>query len=373
MSEYMSFPAVRAIHDSGREIFAFPIEGNDILKIASVSKFSRMDDGEIQGFQRGEAKQHITQIAEYVGQIDSMIPNAIVIAFNENEVVFEQSSEGEHGFLKVPYDPDSEHVPGLIVDGQQRTMGIKKAIEDEKSTVKRFPMMVCAFLESDLTVQQKHFILLNQSKNLPSTLIDELLPGAGLIGTKWDARRFSSQLIMKLEDQEDCPFYQLIKTQGRTGGKITRNSLLNPYKRMFSDERSFIGKYIENGMFIGDLDELVEEIKTYWIAVQETFNEAWDPDLKKSRIMHGTALYALAQLQDVIKNNSPLPLTLEEYKKGLSKIQPYCHWTEEDGDWLSIHLLGNQPDEPWNFFENTEKDKKLLTGYLVRKFGEQVY
>ena len=175
MSEY-TCPFLRSVQSTiVEEKVPFPIEGNDILKIASVSKFERMDDGEIQGFQR-EAKQHISQIAEYVKQIDNMIPNAVVIAFNENkEIVFEQSSEGEYGILKVPYDPESDHVPGFIVDGQQHAMGIKKALEDGDSSVKRFPMIVCAFLESDLAVQQKHFILLNQSKNLPSTLIDELL------------------------------------------------------------------------------------------------------------------------------------------------------------------------------------------------------
>ena len=61
MTEYMNFPAVQTEHANGRAIYAFPIDGKDILKIASVSKFERMDDGEILGFQRGEAKQHISQ------------------------------------------------------------------------------------------------------------------------------------------------------------------------------------------------------------------------------------------------------------------------------------------------------------------------
>ena len=108
--------------------------------------------------------------------------------------------------------------------------------------------------------------------------------------------------------------------------------------------------------------------------MDEAFSEAWDPDLKKSRIMHGTALYALAQLRDVIISFNPRfsHLALEDYNEALSKVQAYCHWTEEeDGDWICIRPFGNQTDEAWNFFENTEKDKKLLTGYLVRKFREQ--
>ena len=115
-------------------------------------------------FKRGEAKQHISQISEYVKKADAMIPNAIVIAFRDDGIIFEKSEAGDFGTLKIPHDPNSNEVPGFIVDGQQRTMAIKKAIEDPKSEIQSFPMIVCAFIESDPAALIDQFVLINKSK-----------------------------------------------------------------------------------------------------------------------------------------------------------------------------------------------------------------
>ena len=372
MTEYMNFPAVQTEHANGRAIYAFPIDGKDILKIASVSKFERMDDGEILGFQRGEAKQHISQISEYVKKVDAMIPNAIVIAFRDDGIIFEKSDEGDFGTLKIPHDPNSNEVPGFIVDGQQRTMAIKNAIQDPKSEIQSFPMIVCAFIESDPATLIDQFVLINKSKNLPSGLIYELIPESTLTGDIWDTIKFSASLVTKLEEQEDSPFYSLIKSEGRKGGKIPRNSLITPYKVLSKNGHSFIDEKFPDGKFLGDIDELVEQIKTYWIAVRDVFEDSWSPDMKKSRIMHGTSIWALAHLQDEIMSfyRRPDSLELNEYKSSLEFIQGYCHWTEEDGHWIGVHPLDPNNEEPWDFFQNTPKDKATLTRFLVRKFRE---
>ena len=94
---------------------------------------------------------------------------------------------------------------------------------------------------------------------------------------------------------------------------------------------------------------------------------------EKSRIMHGTSIWALAHLQDEIMSyyRRPDSLELNEYKSSLELIQGFCHWTEEDGNWIGIHPLEPNHEETWDFFQNTPKDKSTLTRFLVRKFREQ--
>ena len=145
--KYLEFPAVCATHKNGRQIFSFPIDGVKIPKIANVSHYKREDNSEGEGFQRPEVKAHIATIAEYLKKPDAMIANAIVIAFNDS-VSF--SDEGNStGILKVPVLEDDDK-PGLIIDGQQRTKAIERAFSsDEGTRVGTFPMIVCAYIETD--------------------------------------------------------------------------------------------------------------------------------------------------------------------------------------------------------------------------------
>lgn len=369
-TKYLEFPAVCATHKNGRQIFSFPIDGVKISKIAKVNQYKREDGEEGEWFQRQEVKPHIKTITEYVEQEDAMIANAIVIAFDES---VEYTKEDDlRGMLKVPVLDDDDR-PGLIIDGQQRTRAIEAAFSASGGRVGTFPMIVCAYIETDKSALTEQFIRLNQSRNLPAPLIAELLPGSGMSGGKFDALKFGSILVLKLEE-EDSPFYQLIKSAGRKGGKIARNSIINPYKKMYDDPSSFIGSKVNEGQFIGDMDELATDVKNYWIAVEDVFSSSWIPDMKKSRIMHGCALYALAFLHNsIINGNNGRFMSLEGYKEELKVVQPHCHWTAEDGDWKNMRLFDPAGDERWDFFENTEKSKKLLTSYIIRNYRENRY
>ena len=191
-----------------------------------------------------------------------------------------------------------------------------------------------------------------------------------MTGGKFDDLKFGSILALKLEDEES-PFYQLIKSAGRKGGKIARNSIINPYKKLYDDPSSFIGSKVNEGKFMGDMDELALDVRNYWIAVEDVFSASWIPDMKKSRIMHGCALYALAFLHNsIINGNNGKYLSLDGYKEELEIVRPHCHWTAEDGNWKDMRPFGPSGDETWDFFENTEKSKKLLTSYLIRNYRE---
>ncbi|MGR5470022.1 DGQHR domain-containing protein, partial [Vibrio astriarenae] len=127
------------------------IEGKKVRDVAKIVHITR--EGEyIHGYQRSELPKHIESITDYVESKHSTILANLVIGFNKS-VKFEPITEGsEFGHLVVPYDPDlpSSELPGAIVDGQQRSGGVKNSHHES------YPLPVSIFIsenESDYIQQ----------------------------------------------------------------------------------------------------------------------------------------------------------------------------------------------------------------------------
>ena len=60
---------------------------------------------------------------------------------------------------------------------------------------------------------------------------------------------------------------------------------------------------------------------------------------------------------------------VDEITTHIKLLIPHCHWTEEDGDWENMDGFG--VNFLWNGFKNTTKGKKLLTGYIIRKYFKE--
>src|SRR5215467_9545272 len=123
----LRFPALEIRQGSSRVLYSFAVDGKDVSSFATVSRIRRENQGEVCGYQRFEVLSHIAEIRKYLECSDPMIPNAIVVAFDER-VRFEPSEESSSnafsraGVLVVSVNegvPDHEK-PGWIVDGQQR-------------------------------------------------------------------------------------------------------------------------------------------------------------------------------------------------------------------------------------------------------------
>ena len=114
-------------------IYCFGVDGKRIHDFATVSRVHR-DDESLQGYQRPEVLSHIRAIRRYLESDGAMLPNAIVLAFDER-VRFEPSATDASvdystvGELVIPVDeslPDDEK-PAWLVDGQQRSAAIRDA------------------------------------------------------------------------------------------------------------------------------------------------------------------------------------------------------------------------------------------------------
>lgn len=66
-------------------LYSFYIKGNDILRIADVSRIKRGEAGELLGYQRKEVRSHVDEIANYLNNDASILTHAIIFgAFNRS-------------------------------------------------------------------------------------------------------------------------------------------------------------------------------------------------------------------------------------------------------------------------------------------------
>lgn len=365
---------VRALHASqgdGLDLYAFFIRGEDIIRVADISRIERSENDTLKGFQRPEIQQHVKGITDYLNQGKVLFPNSIILAMSPT-VRFSASRGtkptgdeglGQAGTLTIPIYEEGERV-AWIVDGQQRSLALAQ------SQNKALPVPVIAFISDSLEIQREQFILVNKAKPLPTRLINELLPETRsmLLPRDLNVRKVPYELCNLLNRDQKSPFHKLIKrpsdskTESKQVGaaviidsavtKMIRNSMNNPLGALYP--------YKPNGSDAGDLQAMYTILVTFWSAVRDVFPEAWAKDPRQSRLMHSAGIEAMGVLMDRI--NARLPGAGGDYasvRKELERIAPECRWTS--GTWSHIGIA-------WNELQNTSRDIKRLQDALVRAY-----
>jgi DGQHR domain-containing protein len=362
-------PAVQLTTPSGRQLFAFGIDGKRVPEFATISRIRRDDSGEIGGYQRPEVLSHIAEIRAYLETPAAMIPNAVVVAFNRS-VQFTglpQGSQGDGGssvcgVLEIPCDADCDESgkPGFVVDGQQRLAAIRDAEIDG------FPIFVVAFVARDIAEEREQFILVNSTRPLPKGLIYELLPDTqGLLPSFLRKRQFPALLAERLNRDLDSPLQGMIRRPTTPDGMIQDNSLL---------------KFLENSLTDGVLyrckadtaqpdDSMLPTVKNFWGAVRGVFAEAWGLPPKKSRLFHGAGVVSLGFLMDAVADRHRGDRVVSEgaFADDLKPLKPVCRWT--DGYWD----FGMGCQRKWNEIQNTPKDVQLLSNHLLLNYKALVW
>src|SRR6185312_15635783 len=156
-------------------VFTFVAKAAEIARIARIERAGRDDDGMLQGFQRPQIAGHIREIRDYLEKPNSILPNAIVVAF----LGAARLEPGKHGGRVQELVVDiSDGPPGWIVDGQQRFTALSELRGRE------FEVLVSGFLCKTEEELQKQFILVNNTRPLPKALVYELLPKVGDLPTR---------------------------------------------------------------------------------------------------------------------------------------------------------------------------------------------
>src|SRR6267143_45221 len=79
----LRLPAIEIKQNAERVLYTFAVDGKLINSFATISRIHRTDNKKISGYQRPEVLSHIAEIRNYIESESPMIPNAVVIAFDE--------------------------------------------------------------------------------------------------------------------------------------------------------------------------------------------------------------------------------------------------------------------------------------------------
>jgi DGQHR domain-containing protein len=224
--------AIRLEQTGGIPLYLFSLTGDELLKVADISRVSRDDAGKLIGYQRAAVRQHVAEIVEYLNSEQPLFPNSIILALS-SEVRFVRS-RGPHvedgltsaGTIEIEVPRDGERRPAWIVDGQQRALAISL------SKRKDLPVAINAFVADRVDLQRDQFIRINNTKPLPKGLISELLPDVdSQLPTRLAAKKLPSALCDVLAHHPQSPFRGIIRrpsmtAKERADAAITDTSLL---------------------------------------------------------------------------------------------------------------------------------------------------
>lgn len=365
MAKYEIRVPALAVRQGERVLYSFAIDGKTLPLFTTVSRVHRDEERKLGGYQRPEALAHIAAIKRYLETADAVLPNALVIAFDER-VRFEQGAESgggvtTQGEIVIPVDEGlaDEEKPGWIVDGQQRSAAIREA------NVEGFPVFVTAFVTNSVEEQRSQFILVNSTKPLPKGLIYELLPATpeADLPVALLRRRYPALLLERLNFDEDSPLQGRIRTPTSTSGTIKDNSILKMLSASIEDGALY--QYFDSESGGGDTEAMLELLKNFWTAVAGCFPAEWDEPPRRSRLVHGAGIASLGGLMDEIAYTlgEGIPSS-EEFEDELKLIAGQCCWTE--GTWK---FAGGETCA-WNELQNTPKDILRLSDHLLRLYRD---
>ena len=361
---------VRALHTTqgaGLDVYAFFIQGGDIVRVADISRIERDATDTLKGFQRPEIRQHVKGIVDYLNQGEVLFPNAIILAMSP-DVKFAasrgsrpdgDSRVSESGTLTLPIYDEGQRV-AWIVDGQQRSIALSQAQH------KDLAVPVIGFVSDKLSVQREQFILVNKAKPLPTRLINELLPETAGIVLPRDlvARKVPAELVNFLNQDPASPFFRIVKRasdRASSGAVVTDTALVSVIKNSLSSPLGALAPFKPVGREgSGDVAGMYRILITYWTAVKVVFADSWGKDPKHSRLMHSAGLLAMGLLMDAIYARVAPDADVATVQREIEKVAPACRWTK--GTWETLGLA-------WNEIQNTPPHVKKLQDALVRAYA----
>jgi DGQHR domain-containing protein len=344
LSKLIEFKGLVAEQSVSHTTLTIAATAEEILSFARIDRIGRDQQGDLFGFQRPQIAAHIKEIGDYLEKDDAVLPNAIVVAFTKNVRV----TRPENGIVTLKIDCNNGP-PGLVVDGQQRLSALSSI------PGKDFQMFVSVLVCPDEEELRRQFILINNTRPLPKSLIYELLPSVDGLPNRLSSRSFAAELVARLNHREDSSLRGLVHQHTNPDGTIKDTTLQKVIMSSYSD--GAIREFLSS-------DEAFERafvlVSNFYGAVQKVFPEAWNNHTPRtSRLVHGAGIQALGYVMEVVY---AWERSTEEqvFERHLQRLEPFVAWTK--GSWA----FSETDVRPWNKIQNVSRDVIQLADFLIR-------
>jgi DGQHR domain-containing protein len=338
------YKAIRAKQAPEHDVFVFAAKPHDVLAFSEIERVSRKEDGQLAGFQRHQIASHIREIRDYLLRDDALLPNAVIVAFIEGVKVTDRG----HGVLDIEIEASDGNHPGFVVDGQQRLTALSGIHRPD------FEVFVSALVCKDYNELRQQFVLINNTRPLPKTLIYELLPTVDGLPERFTSRKFSARVVDRLNFTRGSSLHGEIRQHTNPGGVLSDMAMQKLIMNSASD-----GAVREFVQYEDREERAFSLVNEFFAAVQQVFGPEWTGMTPRhSRLRHGAGLVAMGFVMDQLYSVHGA-IEREHFIPGLELLRPYTSWTS--GQWQ----LSDYDVRPWNGIQNTPSDIDLLTRYLM--------
>lgn len=219
----------------------------------------RRIDNKTQGYQRAFSTQRINQIKNYILKENGILPSSILVNLEAGKHFYDENT-------KELVLTDETSI-GFIIDGQHR---VKGSYEAEPHLL----LPVVATVELDIKNQAQLFVKINSTqKSAPVSLYLDLLDLlAGGIDNFDDetvsVQRRAREIAIRLNEDEDSPFFGLVRRTGEPGRGIALSEFVNLLKEYVAPKNGKLVNY--------EFEQQYIIFKTFFKAVKSVFPNQWE-------------------------------------------------------------------------------------------------
>ncbi|MDB5470149.1 MAG: hypothetical protein JWR84_1709 [Caulobacter sp.] len=338
----LTFLAARARQSAEHDVLTFAATAGQVLQFAEIDRVGRDEAGALSGFQRPQIAGHIREIRDYLETETAILPNAIVVAFIEG-VTLEDLGDG---ICRVTID--LTHGPkGLVVDGQQRLTALSLSSRQD------FQLFVSLMICRDEAELRRQFVLVNNTRPLPKSLIYELLPSVDGLPDRMQSRALAADLTARLNFNQASSLKGQIYQHTNPSGVIKDTAIQKVLMNSLSDGVMRLLVTETNGS-----KKCFDLISEFFKAVQTIFPEDWwGHKPASSRLVHGAGIQAMGFVMETLATLDNAR-TWSEFANGLAALEGRTAWTS--GSWD----FGNGDVRHWRAVNVTSSDVALLTKHV---------
>jgi DGQHR domain-containing protein len=236
---------------------------------------------------------------------------------------------------------------GFVVDGQQRLTALSDL------TDKPFDILVSVLICQSPEELRKQFILINNTRALPKTLIYELLPTVEGLPVRLSSRSLAASLVERLNYDEDSSLHGQIKQHTNPTGFL-QDTVIQKIIMASLENGAMRGMINDNDGF----DRCFLLVSNFFRAVQQIIPEAWfGHNPRTSRLVHSAGIVGMSYVMEYLYATDQA-FEVEKFIPGLRLLEGKTAWTS--GVWAF-----DGEEMKWNSIQFVPKHYRALSNYLV--------